>query len=458
MNRTTAFLILCALAAPAACGQRAASDLGFTPAMEGGPPASGGAKAHAPCAVLTTLHSPVKGNPPIVVAFGELRMNSAKTRYAFPGVEYAYHGGKDVLAATSGTAAYLGNVKGLGQTLVVKTRSGVETLYEGFARPVETFLKSRHRRVTAGQAIAIAGMQPLRFEYAPAGNVLESGTQSNPCGSGGSAADGTISVMPREVAVYARFHTLSLDGTPLPPVTYPSGAYPAGSPDVATPSNLSVTDVVVAHVAVPSVYEHSDVFSSYYIVLCGNVVFATGPPRYRGPFRYSNPTGSPAMPVVTPSLPPLVFFRDAGELGKSLVEPLPAPYRRACPAPAPGVFYTFASPVFNQAGQTKYVYYEANTPAPGSSSTPIDDDTVTFTSSNNGVVTVEPASPSPLPVFPTWPPPWPPPSPRADITATGAGAATITVTDSSCSCTDSPISVTVNPTPTPAKIPTPVPN
>ncbi|HKE37234.1 MAG TPA: hypothetical protein VKB39_07375, partial [Candidatus Baltobacteraceae bacterium] len=167
-------------------------------------------------------------------------------------------------------------------------------------------------------------------------------------------------------------------------------------------------------------------------------------------------TASPAVPLVTPSLPPLVFFRDAGELGKTLVAPLPAPYGRACPAPAPGNFYTFSSPVFNQVGQSKFVYYTANSPAPGG--TPVSGDTVTFAVSTPGVITVSPASPSPLPVFPTLPPPWPPPSPRADITAVGPGTATITVQDSSCTCTDAPITVTVNPTPTPAEIPTPIPN
>lgn len=384
-------------------------------------------------------------------------MTSAKVRYAFPGVEFAYHGGKYVFAATSGKATYFANVAGLGQAIVMQTQSGVETLYAGFGHPVRSFLKTPHRRVKAGQVIAIAGSQPLLFEYALAGNVLDAGTQTNPCGSGSDSASGTMSVMPLDVAVYARFHTLSLDGTPLPTVTYPSGSYPAGSPDVATPANLSVAGVLAAHVAIPTVYEHSDVFSSYYVVLCGNVVFATGPARYHE-FAYPNPTSSSVLPLVTPSLPPLVFFRDAGELGKTLTMPLPPPYNRACPAPAPANFYTFTSPVFNQVGQTKYVYYNANTPAPGSTSTPLAGDTVTFTVSDTGVVTMTPMSPSPLPVFPTPPPVWPPPSPRADMRAAKVGTATIAVMDSSCTCTDAPIAVTVNPTPTPAEIPTPIPN
>ena len=451
MNRTGAFLILGAVAALAACGQRVASDPGFTPAIARAAEPGAAKLAHAPCTILPSLHAPIKGSSPVVVAFGELRMNSAKTRYAFAGVEYAYHGGKYVLAATSGKATYLGNVSGLGESIVIKTESGIETLYAGFGRPVKGFLKTPHRRVKAGQIIAIAGTQPLRFEYAPAGNVLAGGMQSNPCGSGSDVAGGTISVMPVDVAVLARFHALSLDGTPLPP-----GAYPTGSPDVATPSNLSVASVVVAHAAAPSVYEHSDAFGGFYIVLCGNVVFATGHARYAGPFPYPNPTASSAAPLIRQSLPPLVFFRDAGELGKSLTVPLPAPYRRACPAPAPGDFYTFTSPVFNQIGQTKYVYYTANSPAPGG--TPVTGDTVTFASGNNDIVTVNPASPSPLPVFPTQPPAWPPPSPRADMKAMGRGTTTITVFDSSCLCSDAPISVTVNPTPTPAEIPTPIPN
>lgn len=457
MNRTGAFLILCALAALAACGQRMSPGTGFTPAT--GTPAwtyDAAKLVHAPCAIVSPLRSPVKGMPAIVVAFGELRMNSAKTRFAFPGVEFAYHGGKYVFAATSGTATYRSNVTGIGPAIVVKTQSGVETLYAGFARPVKALLKTSHRQVKAGQAIAIAGTQPLRFEYALAGNVLAAGTQTNPCGSGNDSASGTISVMPVDVAVYARFHTLALDGTPLPPTTYPSAAYPAGSPDVATPSNLTVGSVVVAHVAASTVYEHSDVFSSFYVVLCGNVVFATGPARYHE-FTYPNPTGSPALPLVAPSLPPLVFFRDAGELGKSLVAPLPAPYSRACPAPPPANLYAFATPVFNWIGQSKYVYYVANQPSPPA--TPVPNDTVTFSSSSTTIVTIVPSSPSPLPVFQYAPSSaWPPPSPRADMAATGVGIATITVLDSSCTCNDAPITVTVNPTPTPAEIPTPIPN
>jgi hypothetical protein len=457
MNRTGAFLVLCALAALAACAQRLSPGSELTPAVVRAPVFDRAKSAHAPCTILSTLHSPVKGNPAIVVAFGELRMNSAQTRYAFPGVEYAYHGGKYVLAATAGKATYFANVTGLGPTIVVKTQAGVQTLYSGFAHPVKAFLHTPHRRVKAGQVIAIAGTQPLRFEYAPSSNVLAAGTQSNPCGSGSDSAGGTISVMPADVAVYARFHALSLDATPLPPVVYPTNSpfYPAGSPDAATPSNLTVGNVVVAHVVTGSVYEHSDVFSSYYVVLCGNVVFASGPARYRS-FTYPNPTASPAMPLVTPSLPPLVFFRDAGELGKTLTAPLPAPYGRPCPAPAPANFYFFYSPVFNEVGQSKYVYYTASQPSPPA--TPVPDDTVTFSLSNSGVVTVNPVSPSPLPVFQYAPPGWPPPSPRADITAIGVGPVTITVTDASCPTCDGPISITVNPTPTPAEIPTPIPN
>lgn len=451
MKRTGAFLIFCALAALAACGQRIAGP-GLIPALVRPSVTIDAKKAgHAPCSISPPLHSPVKATPAIVVAFGELRMNSAKTRYAFPGVEFAYHGGKYVFAATSGKATYLADAAGLGPAIVIKTQSGVETVVSGFAHPVKSFLKTPHRRVKGGQVIAIAGTQPLRFQYAPTGNVLGTGTQANPCGSAGNAASGTISVMPSDVAVYARFHALSLDGIPESP-----GPYPSGSPDVATPENLVVRDVAVSHSIVASVYEHSDVFSAFYIVLCGNVVFAKGPARYAGPFPYTNPTASSAAPLVTPSLPPLVFFRDSGKLGKTLVAPLPAPYGRACPAPAPGNFYTFSAPVFNWIGQSKFVYYTANTPAPGA--TPVSGDTVTFAVSTPGIVTVNPVSPSPLPVFPTLPPAWPPPSPRADITATGVGKATISVFDSSCQCTDAPISVTVNPTPTPADIPTPIPN
>jgi hypothetical protein len=451
MSRTLGFLILCMVAALAACGQHVAGGAPMTPygARATQPRAAG--LTHAPCVPLAALHSPVKGTPPISIAFGQLVADSSNTRYAFPGVEYAYHGGKYVYAATSGRATYYASLSGYGQAIVVKSAAGVETLYSGFARPVKQFVKSPRLKVKSGEVIAVAGALPLRFEYAPSGNVLAAGTQSNPCGSGSDGASGTISIMPSEVAVFARFHALSLDGTPLP-----AGAYPSGSPDVATPSNLAVSNVIVAHAAAPAVYEHSDVFSGFYVVLCGNVVFAAGPLRSAGPFPYPSPTASSSAPLVTPSLPPLVFFRDPGRFGAALAAPLPAPYARGCPAPAPGNFYVFASPAFNEVGQTKYVYYTADTPQPGN--TPIDNDTVTFTSSDASVVTTNPASPSPLAVFPTAPPPWPPPSPRADITAAGIGTATIAVYDSSCQCTDAPINVTVNPTPSPAPVPTPIPN
>jgi hypothetical protein len=450
MSRVHGFLLLCALAVLAACGQRIASGPSAIPQLQTQAPFVDGRLLHAPCTIVPALHSPVDGKPSIATAFGQLVISGAGVRSAFAGVEFEYHGGKRVLAANAGRAAYFPNLSGYGQAIVVKSKSGTQTLYTGFARPVPA-LRGSHVTVKAGETIAHAGTAPLRFEYAPAGNVLAAGTQSNPCGSGSSASSGTISVMPADVAVYARFHALALDGTPLP-----VGAYPAGSPDVATPAELAVANVLAPHAAAGSVYEHSDVFSSFYVVLCGNVVFATGPARYQGPFPYPNPTASSSAPLVTPSLPPLVFFRDPGRLGKSLVKPLPSPYGRACPAPAPANIYVFGSETFNEAGQTRYVIYWANSPAPGT--TPPANDTVTFSSSNTGVVTMDPASPSPLPVFSTEPPPWPPPSPRAEMRAIGVGSATITVVDASCPTCDAPISVTVNPTPTPAPIPTPISN
>jgi len=392
------------------------------------------------------LHNPVRGTPAVAVAFGELMVDAQGTRYAFPGVTLSYHRG-GVYAATSGKALYYKDEAG-GPAIVVAAKGGSQTLYAGFSHPVRE-LAAHPIEVKAGQLIAYAGPKDLLFEYAPSKGVLHAGNQVNPCGSTTSnGATGTIGLLFAQSSPmgWARFHTLSLDG-----VAFSPGPYPSGDPDVPTPENLSVGSVIGTHVVAPTVYQGDDIWSSYYVVLCGNVVFASGPnARYAGPFPYPNPTASSSPPLVTPSLPPLVFFRDAGTQGSALTQPLPQPYPYGCPAPDPPDYYTYSTPVFTADGESHFIYYTAKY---GESN-----DTVTFSSSNTAVVTVDPASPSPLPVFATAPPPWPPPSPRGHIVSAGTGAAAIAVYDSSCTCTDAPINVTVLPTPSPAPVPTPAPN
>jgi hypothetical protein len=294
--------------------------------------------------------------------------------------------------------------------------------------------------VKAGQPIALSGSSPLLFEYAPAGNIGNAGAQSNPCGTQ-SGATASIGIMPANVAVLARFHSLSVNGTPVPP-----GPDPTSSPDVSTPAGLSVANIDQPATLAATMYEGSDVFSSYYIVLCGNAVFKTGSnPRVAGPFTYTEGTTSIAQ--VSPSpLPQVVFFRDAGVKGSTLTADLPG-QTRGCPATPPANLYAWASPVFFGAGQTEWVRYVS---IGGSSG-----DTVTFTSSQTSVIS---ASPSPLAVFATAPPAWPPPSPRADLTSGVPGTAMIIVFDTQSAQDDSPINVQVNATPSAAPVPSPLPN
>ncbi|MBV8654508.1 MAG: peptidoglycan DD-metalloendopeptidase family protein [Candidatus Eremiobacteraeota bacterium] len=395
------------------------------------------------------LHSPVHGALVVATAFGQLMQSAGGTRYAYPAISLAYKAGKPVYSALEGRARYVEREPGFGPAILVTAKSGAQVLYASFARPIRE-LAHTSIRVKAGQQIAVSGRSHLRFVYAPGGSVTSTGAQANPCGSGASnGASATISVMPESVAVTTRFHAVSVNGTPLPP-----GPFPSGSPDVPTPEGISAANVVSVQAVAPTIYEHSDTFASFYVVLCGNAVFATGHPRYAGPFPYPSPFASSTPPAVAPSLPPIVFFRDAGAYGTQLVEALPAPYARACPAPPPANTYTFTAPVFGQPGQTRYVYYWLNTLPPS----PVPTDYVTFNVSDAKVVTMNPASPSPLPVFSAQPAPWPPPSPRGEMTAVGTGAATIQVQDALCNCPDAAINVTVLATPVPAPIPTPLPN
>jgi hypothetical protein len=446
MRRVHAFLLIALVAALAACAQQASTPL--VPQTELSPYGLAAQRlAHAPCTIAAGLVAPVHGPLTIATAFGQLMETPRGVRYAYPGIALTAGAGKPVLAALSGRARYASNVAGFGPAIVVTASTGQELLYASFAHPIHELMRT-NIRVKAGEKIAVTGNLHLRFFYAAAGNVAKPGTQTNPCGAS-YGAGAQISVMPQLVSVEARFHALSVDGSPVP-----TGPYPQESPDVSTPANLAVTSVVAAHEVTGTVYEHSDTFAGYYIVLCGNAVFATGHARYAGPFPYPNPTAAATPPAAAPSLPRVVFFRDAGKYGVQLLAPLPAPYAHACPAPPPANTYVFGNYVFGEPGQTKFVYYWLTTPTPS----PVPTDFVSFSSSETTIVTVSPASPSPVPVFSTRPAPWPPPSPREEITATGTGATTIVVTDSSCQCTDAPLQITVNATPTPAPVPTPIPN
>lgn len=387
----------------------------------------------------TGLKSPVSGTPSVGTAFGQLLQSAgAKSFYASTAVTFAYPSGKHVYAAIGGVATFYKNLAPFGKALVIRNAgTGQQAIYTGFGRVNLKLSKKNVAKVSAGQVIATSSASGLTFAYAPAGDVTQNASRGNPCGTGGAASAATISVIPiASPAVYMRFHTLAVNGVQMPP-----GPYPSGNPDVPTPENVAATVVTPASVSA-TMYEYGDVFSNYYVVLCGNAVFATGPARYAGPFTYDE--SSTQVTIASPALPPVVFFRDPGSFGSVLTQPLPGTVGRACPAPPPANVYT-SSWTFYQVGQNVFEWWWC----------PVADDQVTISVDNPSVVT---ASPSPIVVPTAEPTHWPPPSPRADITARGVGFAHITVTDPGCAINNGTIAVTVAVTPTPAPVPTPVPN
>jgi hypothetical protein len=175
-------------------------------------------------------------------------------------------------------------------------------------------------------------------------------------------------------------------------------------------------------------------------VLCGNAVFQTGSARCTQQYPYSSGQSS-----ASPAIPPIVFFRDAGNDGSALTAVLPQT-NAPCPAPSPANVYTFTAPVFNQIGQSEIVYYWC-------SSQP---DSMTFSTTDAAVAAPSPSA-VPIPSAAPTVPPWPPAS-YATFTATGYGNAQIVATDPGCTGNDTTFNVVVNHTPTPAPAPTPIPN
>lgn len=390
--------------------------------------------------MIAGLKAPVDGGVALDAAFGQLMQNSSKQFYANPGLIYHYASGKAIRAATGGVVKYYAKLAPYGKAIVITAKSGAQTLYARF----EKAAVPNGAHVVPGRQIAVSGADPLLFEYAPKGKVVTAGTQSNPCGSGNDGAAATITVMPANVATYVRFHTLTFDGVAFTPGPFPTGTGITG--DVGTPETITASNVLQTATASGHVYEGNDVFSEYYVVLCGNAVFQTGNARYTQAYPY--PTNQPSA---APSIPPIVFFRDAGAYGRDLTQKLPAPASQACPAPSPPNGYTITSLTFNQIGQEAYVWFWCPSPS-----------TETYTSSNTTVVV---ASPAAVPLATSPPPAWPPPSPRTDFTATGVGTAQIAATNSNAACTgqfpsgdDATFNVTVNATPSPAPVPTPLPN
>lgn len=438
-----ALLAVCALAA---CASQNAGTVPSGPrAFASIPIRASATVTHAACTLAPGLKIPLTGTPVVATAFGQLMVDAQGTRYANPSVIFKYAAGRRVYASTGGVAHWYPALAGFGKTIVIHNASGVETLYGDLERATITFSKHGIAGVKAGQQIALSGASNLPFEYARSGSVIAAGTQNNPCGSAANdGASATIDVMPQNVAVYARFHALSVDGVAESP-----GPYPVSSPDVATPATIASAHVVTPSTLAATVYERSDVWSNYYLVLCGNAAFATGPARYAGPFTYDE--NNTYVVQAQPSPPPVVFFRDAGDQAAALTAPLPqqagvpAP-AAGCPAAPPANVYVGTSLTYNQVGQTSWVYYWCN----------IAPDSVTFTSNDPEVAI---ATPSPLTDYPAPQPNWPPPINHTDFIAKGIGSATIAVADVQCALSnDKPINVVVNATPSPAPAPTPMSN
>ncbi len=388
------------------------------------------------------LSSPVAGAIVVDTAYGELFKTAKGARYVSSVAAFAYPAKKNVLSAMTGTARYYPALTGFGKTIIVTRSDGAQTLYAGIAS-LKIAFKKNVAHVLAGHAMALSAGPALRFAYAPAGGVVKASSRSNPCGSGNTAATATVSVMPENVAVYARFHALTVNGVPVSP-----GPFPSGNPDVGTPASIASSNVAVPATLSPTVYERSDTFASYYVVLCGNAAFASGPARYAGPYAYANSQTSVVYATPSP-LPQVLFFTDPGANGADLTAQLPLPAGQAdsaaCPAAPPANFYNQYALTFNEVGQTYWVWYSCS----------ISPDTIALTPANTSVVT---ASPSPLTEYSSPQPNWPPPQYRADFTAKGVGGTTVTPSDSDCPDNDTAIAVTVNATPSPAPTPTAMPN
>jgi hypothetical protein len=444
------FLVLALTAAVAACSAHGAGSsyvpqsdrMGASLAAATSPSPSPTPKApplvHAPCAVPAGLGAPLHGALKVETAFGQLLLNTKGTRFSAPFVLLGGAGGQHVYAAQSGTVTYYPNLVGSDGTaygrgaIITNTANTAQTLYA----PLDFKATPKSRKIAAGAALGIA-KGSLYFQYASCVSlecVLTASKAANPCGIANDAT-GTISVIPAIVGINTMLDTFKLDGTAFP-TSAPGGV-------VGTPLQLSVPTVVAPHTfhfLVKEFRNPGDAWSPYYIVLCGNVAFASGPARYAGPFQF----------LSTASLPNLIFFRDPGAQGASLTAPLPV-YGNACPAPLPANLSNLYAPIFNERGQSNWGWWCCY---PGN-------DTMNELSSNPAVVTVTPSS---VPILPVAPSPSNSPS-SGDvyvITAASPGIAKITSSfggpTPAPAPTPSPIIVTVNPTPSPAPAPTPMPN
>ena len=379
---------------------------------------------HAACVIRSGFIAPLVGNLVVDTAFGQLAETNG-VRSSADGVDLATTRLHHVRAAQSGKLRYYASFRGYSNVAVITAKSGVQTLYAPlrFAKNVP-----KSRNIRAGEVLGKADSRTLHFEIT---DGTDPGTpadeQLNPCGNA-DGASGTMSIVSSGANVNVSFTTFSLDG-----VVFPT---PAPGGVVTMPVSMTVAKVGPSHGWSFGTKQFGVTTGSFYIVLCGNVVFQTGQPRY------SAPIGSTG----TVNLPPLVFFRDGGSSTNSLTEPLPPLYTRACPMAQPVSGTTYD--VIMTVGQIAQGNWTTTDPSP---------EFMQMTSANPAIASVSP-SPSPVPIL-TSPPPYPPgPGQYYTITANGIGTTVITNSNTVTSATAQPITVTVTATPTAAPWPAPMPN
>jgi hypothetical protein len=428
------FLAFALVAAGAACSAHmsggALPSSGTFADTDGRATATAGPLVHAPCTIHDGFKSPLAGKLTVVSAFGELTSDKG-LRSVTPGVGLATKVGQIVHAAQAGRAVYLLVRRGV-QEVTVTATDGTKVQYEVLLDKNGNGKPFKPHHVKAFEPLGQSAATTLHFKITvPSAVAGAPATQLNPCGPA-DGATGTISLLPVDAATDAVFATFTLNGVLLP-ATAPGGL-------VATPATLSVTQVVPRSSYGFTTYQYGAVPGSYYVVLCGNVVFATGPN-----LRYAGPIPVPATTSAPFKLPALVFFRDPGAESALLTEPLPSAYgapAQPCPGPAPPSTQ-YGNWVLNAIGQSVIGEWSGST------------GTVAMTVTNPSVATV---TPNPAPVDLTPPPYPPPPGTYFSITAAGIGTTSITNVNTVTGATPAAISVTVLATPTPAPAPTPLPN
>jgi hypothetical protein len=428
------FLALVLVATAAACG-----------AHQGGAmlPSSGfalrGAKAtptpkptpipHAACTIRSGFIAPLIGKLDVETAFGQLEETKG-IRTAASGVDLGTTRLHHVRAAQTGKVRYYRSIRGYQDAAVITAKDGVQMLYAPLS-----FAKSppKNRTIRAGEALGKTGSRTLHFEITDGTDPSDpAGEQLNPCGNA-DGATGTMSIVPSSsdaiaADVNVAFTTFELDGVEFP-TPGPGGI-------VTMPVAMTVSKVGPLHGWGFGTKQFGVTTGSFNIVLCGNVVFQTGDPRF----------STTVPPTGTVTLPHLVFFRDAGSSSNDLSENLPPSFTRACPAPPPvgGSTYNLIMTV-GQIAQGDWTTSDASP------------ESMTMTSGSPTIASVSP-SPGPVAVL-TSPPPYPPNAGQYyAITANATGSTVITNFNITTMATAAPITVTVLPTPTIAPWPTPMPN